>query len=168
MVARETRVDYYKAWLTVQNSARTVVKLSERNIAKVGISLGEFHVLRTLVESGACPMVDLAKEQFISPPALTSIVDNLEKQGLVERERSEDDRRIINIKITNKGEKLFARAHPLYKQFFEEVMGVLTKQEISILLTMFDKLSKSAQMYPTEDNNIAVARRRNVRTLSLK
>ena len=148
MVVRETRIDYFKAWLTVQNSARIVVKISERTIAKVGISIGEFHVLRTLDASGSCPMVDLAKEQFISPPALTSIVDSLEKQGLVERVRSKEDRRIINIKITSKGEKLFAQAQPLYKQFFEKVMHALTKQEVTSLLAAFDKLSKSAQMYP--------------------
>lgn len=162
MVVQETRVDYYKAWLSVQNSARIVVKVSERTMANVGISIGEFLVLRTLAASGPCPMVDLAKEQFISPPALTSIVDNLEKQGLVERERSKEDRRIINIRITNKGEKLFARAELLYKKFFEKVMRSLTKQEIGIVLTVFDKLSKSAQMYPMENNNIPVARRRNI------
>ena len=164
MVVREARVDYYKAWLIVQNAARIVVKASERTFAKTGISTGEFHVLRTLVVSGPCPMVDLAKEQFISPPALTSIVDNLERQGLVERVRSEEDRRIINIKLTGKGEKVFAQAHPLYKRFFEKVMRSLTKQEISVVLTAFDKLSKSAQMYPVE-NNIAVARGRNIRKL---
>jgi len=165
MVVRETRVDYYKAWLTVLNSARTVVKVSERTIAKVGISLGEFHVLRTLAASGPCPMIDLAKEQFISPPALTSIVDSLEKQGLVERARSKKDRRIINIKITSKGEKLFTQAQPLYKQFFEKVMSALTKQQIVILLTAFDKLSKSAQMYPIENNSLARAHWRNIRKL---
>ncbi|MFQ5970178.1 MAG: MarR family winged helix-turn-helix transcriptional regulator [Nitrososphaerales archaeon] len=162
MVLQETRVDYYKAWLTVQNSARTVVKVSERTIAKVGISIGEFHVLRTLAASGPCPMVDLAKEQFISPPALTSIVDSLEKQGLVERLRSKKDRRIINIKITNKGKKLFAQAQPLYKRFFEKVMRSLTKQEISVLLTAFEQLSKSAQMYPIEHNSLTRAYGRSI------
>lgn len=163
MVVRVARVDYYKAWLIVQNAARIVVKASERTFAKTGISLGEFHVLRTLTASGPCPMVDLAKEQFISPPALTSIVDSLEKQGLVERVRSKKDRRIINIKITSKGEKLFTQAQPLYKQFFEKVMSALTKQEISILLTAFDKLSKSAQMYPIENSSLARAHERNIR-----
>jgi DNA-binding MarR family transcriptional regulator len=165
MIARETRIDYYEAWLAVQNSARTVVKLSERHLAKVRISIGEFLVLRTLAISGPCPMVDLAKEQFISPPALTSIVDNLERQGLVERARSKEDRRVINIKITSRGERLFAQAQVLYKQFFEKVMSALTRQEINVLLTAFDKLSKSAQMYPIESNNIAKIRGRNIRKL---
>ena len=165
MVGRETRVDYYKAWLTVQNSARTVVKISERNLARVGISVGEFLALRTLAASGPCPMVELAKEQFISPPALTSIVDSLETQGLVERVRSEEDRRVINIKITSKGEKVFARAHVLYRQFFENVMHALTRQEINIVLAAFDKLSESAQAYPVENINVARARGRNIRKL---
>lgn len=165
MVLRETRADYYEAWLAVQNSARTVVKVSERNLAKVGISVGEFLALRTLATSGPCPMVELAKEQFISPPALTSIIDNLEKQGLVERVRSEEDRRVINIKITGRGEKLFARAQVLYKQFFENVMHALTKQEINVLLTAFDKLSKNAQMYPVENINLARTRGKNIRKL---
>ena len=165
MIAGVSRIGYYEAWLAVQNSAKTVVKVSERNLAKVGISVGEFLALRTLATSGPCPMVDLAKEQFISPPALTSIVDSLEKQGLVERVRSKEDRRVINIKITSRGEKLFARAQVLYRQFFEKVMSALTKQEISVLLTAFDELSKSAQMYPVENSNIARARGRNIRKL---
>ncbi len=165
MVGRENRVDYYSAWLTVQNSARTVVKTSERYLAKVGISVGEFLALRTLATSGPCPMVELAKEQFISPPALTSIVDSLETQGLVERARSEEDRRVINIKITSKGEKVFARAHVLYKQFFENVMHALSRQEINVVLAAFEKLSESAQAYPVEDVSVARARGRNGRKL---
>jgi MarR family 2-MHQ and catechol resistance regulon transcriptional repressor len=165
MVGRENRVDYYSAWLTVQNSARTVVKTSERYLARVGISVGEFLALRTLATSGPCSMVELAKEQFMSPPALTSIVDGLEKQGLVERVRSEEDRRVITIKITGKGEKTFTRAHVLYKQFFENVMHALTRQEINVVLAAFEKLSESAQVYPIEDVSLARARGRNIRKL---
>lgn len=163
MVLRQTRVDYYESWLTLLTSARTVTKVSERNLVRYGISIGEFMVLRTLVESGPCPMVDLAKEQFISPPALTSIVDNLQEHELVERIRDKDDRRIINIEITNKGEKLFAEAEAVYKKFFEDVMNALTKQEINIILTGFGKLSKRAQMYKAEKNDTGSAHKKNIR-----
>lgn len=163
MVLQQIREDYYEAWLTLLTSARTVTKVSERNLVKFGISIGEFMVLRTLAESGPCPMVDLAKEQFISQPALTSIVDNLQEHELVERIRDKDDRRVINIEITNKGEKLFAQAEAVYKQFFEDIMSTLTRQEISIILSGFDKLSKSAQMYKMEKSDSNKTPKKNIR-----
>jgi DNA-binding MarR family transcriptional regulator len=54
-------------------------------------------------------LAELAAEEGISPPAMSGHVDRLERAGLLERERSSDDRRRVGLRLTDEGERLMRR-----------------------------------------------------------
>ena len=62
-----------------------------------GITEGQWRVLRALWETDNMTLSELAPVTLTDSPALVGIVDRLERQGLVRRERSTDDRRLVHV-----------------------------------------------------------------------
>ncbi|BCJ39977.1 hypothetical protein GCM10010168_28350 [Actinoplanes ianthinogenes] len=84
-----------------------------------GLSCHEFEVLDQLAEcaEGAKPRVqDIADVVSITQSALSRLIGRLERQGLIERRLCEDDRRGINVFLTEAGRARHAEAHPTYRE----------------------------------------------------
>jgi len=135
----------YEFGHALSDKIRRLFRLTEKCISPIGLTLGEFRVLKVLSESGPSPMVDLATDQTITPAAMTSIVDHLGELGLVERARSEYDRRVVKVSITRKGEEEVKMGIRLYKKFIEKATAGLTSNETRSLLTTLDHMLDAAQ-----------------------
>ncbi len=72
------------------------------------VSLVHLHVLMLLVDDGRLPMWALAEALGVSRASATGIVDRMEQRGLVERQRDADDRRVVNVALTDAGRQLIA------------------------------------------------------------
>jgi len=119
--------------------------LSEKCTTPLGLTLGEFRVLRVLSESGPSPMIDLAKEQLITGAGMTSIVDHLGELGLVERAKNESDRRVVKVAISRKGEAVVKQGFELYRRLIEKATRHITEQEKRNLLATFDSMIGSVE-----------------------
>jgi MarR family multiple antibiotic resistance transcriptional regulator len=120
-------------------------QLSEKCTRPLGLTLAEFRVLRVLSESGPSPMIDLAKEQMITGAAMTSIVDHLEQLSLIERVRSDSDRRVVSVAISRKGQDTVKQGLALYRKLIEKATHHVTEQERRNLLATLDKMIASVQ-----------------------
>ena len=120
-------------------------QLSEKCTTPLGLTLGEFRVLRVLSDSGPSPMIDLAKEQLITGAGMTSIVDHLGELGLVEREKNESDRRVVKVAISRKGEAVVKQGLELYRRLIEKATRHITEQEKRNLLATFDSMIGSVE-----------------------
>ncbi|MCX6351237.1 MAG: MarR family transcriptional regulator [Bacteroidetes bacterium] len=69
------------------------------------LSKTHFPLLHILQRHGSLPMSDIGKRLHTSKPHITMLSDKLIKEGLAEREASAEDRRVINLKLTEKGKK---------------------------------------------------------------
>ncbi len=80
----------------------------ERACAGFGITPGQYNVLRILrgVHPSGHPRCEIAARLIEKAPDVTRLVNRLEAQGLVERDRSEEDRRLSLTRITKKGLRL--------------------------------------------------------------
>jgi DNA-binding MarR family transcriptional regulator len=76
---------------------------------QVGITARQATLLWLIKRSPGLSLAELAAEEDISPPALSGHVDRLETAGLVERIRSEKDRRRVGLRLTESGEQLLRR-----------------------------------------------------------
>ena len=63
-------------------------------------------VLRSLNARGPISSAELSRELCVTPSNITGIIDRLEKKGLVQRNRKEDDRRVALIHLTDSGKTL--------------------------------------------------------------
>jgi len=69
----------------------------------LSLTTSQLVTLLTIYEKGGSKGSDLSKELRVSAPTITGIIDRLTRNGYLKRIPDKDDRRIINIQLTNKG-----------------------------------------------------------------
>jgi len=106
------------------------------------ISIPQFHILSYLLEKKATIMVELAKYLEVSASAITGLVDNLVRMGLVKRKFSPSDRRVIIASLTDKGKKVVTRIKDQFRNFLEEILKKFSPEERKKLLELSDKMEK--------------------------
>jgi MarR family 2-MHQ and catechol resistance regulon transcriptional repressor len=88
---------------------------------------------------------DLTKKHLVSGGNMTVVVDNLEKDGLVERSVNNDDHRAFYVKLTPKGKRLFEKIFSKHAQFIVKLASVLSESEQAELGLLLKKLGTSLQ-----------------------
>jgi len=79
-------------------------------LTEENLTFPQYYALSLLSKNGFWKMSDLKEKLFITGAGATGIADYLVKKGLAQRQRSNDDRRAVNIRITDKGAKIIERA----------------------------------------------------------
>ena len=120
-------LDSYIKLLRAADSVNSRVNL---NLTKNGLTQSPFNVLDALFHLGPLSQSDLAKKIFKSGGNITMVIDNLEKQELVERERKKSDRRFFTIYITKKGRILFEKIFPQQLEAIVKEFSVLSEKEM--------------------------------------
>lgn len=102
----------------------------------------DLRVVEHLGEAGAQMMRSLAEHLGVADNSMTKLVDNLEQKGLAYRMRSEIDRRVIHVELTDEGKKAYAAASYAKFLFHRALLSVLTQDEQEIMLVLFRKIAR--------------------------
>lgn len=78
--------------------------------SKFGITGPQLWVLKTIFQNGSLSLGELSKKMYLHPSTISGVVDRLEKKGYVLRDRDQEDRRVVKVQLTLKGERLVKRA----------------------------------------------------------
>jgi DNA-binding MarR family transcriptional regulator len=89
-------------------------------------------------------MNELSRLLMVTGGNITAIVDQLEKEGLVERLDDSADRRAFRIRLTRAGEKSFTEMARAHEQWVVELLAGLTRKEHDELLKLLAKLKQHA------------------------
>lgn len=100
-----------------------------RHLSNYGISSSQFAVLEILRHLGPQCQRDLGSKMLKTGGNVVMIIDNLEKRGLVNRDREGKDRRYVNVQLTKKGEKLIGEIFPRHVHGIVKEMNILNKEE---------------------------------------
>lgn len=128
---------------TITRIARTVIRLTEEQAAKLGISQTKLTVLMYLngePELCASPS-SLAKHCGVSRAAMTGLLDGLEQEGYVERDTHPSDRRALMIKLTDKGQQFLDCIPPQDQDQLSELVNTLSAIERKKLNELTIKLT---------------------------
>ena len=85
---------------------------------------------------------ELAAEERISAPALSGHVDRLEKAGLIDRVRDEDDRRRVGLTLTEEGERLMKRVRARRTTWLAERLKGLEDDELAAIEAAIEPLGR--------------------------
>lgn len=127
-------------WVKLARASATFGKLTVENIKSFGLTQPQFGVLETLGHIGPLTLSELSRKQLVSGGNMTCVVDNLEKEGLVERLHSKEDRRAIKVQLTSKGQTLFDDIFVKHAQYVAEISSVLPEKEQRQLGSLLKKL----------------------------
>jgi DNA-binding MarR family transcriptional regulator len=124
-------------WLTTET--RRVTKELARRANLTGPQLT---ILKVLEQVGDMSLSEVSDRIRAQNSTVTGIIDRMEREGLAERVRSKEDRRVVRIHLTDKGLKI-AREIPLEPVvILRKALGGLTSTESKELLRIFTKVSR--------------------------
>lgn len=104
-----------------------------------------FAALYIIKAKGPLSSRQLGEVLYITPGAVTQLVDYLVKEGLVERQPSQEDRRVTNLSVTADGEAKIEKIHQERRSILAEIYGVLSDEELATLVTAQQKMTTQLQ-----------------------
>ena len=128
--------------LNISVAAHFLQSRTEKLCSKFGITGGQYNVLRILkgVYPEGHPRCEIITRMIESSPDITRLIDRLEKQGLVERIRSKEDRRLSLTRITSKGLKVLEKMKPQIDKIQRLFTSNLTDEECMKLSNLTEKI----------------------------
>ena len=127
-------------WVKLARASATFSRLTGKDIDRYGLTQPQFSVLETLGHLGPMTLGEVSKKVLVTGGCMTVIADNLERDGLVERARSTKDRRVITVRLTSKGKKLFKEVFAQHARLVARLASVLSADEQIQLSQLLKKL----------------------------
>jgi DNA-binding MarR family transcriptional regulator len=123
------------------------------------ISSTQLHVLYMLgTTTGAMPMSRLADQLGVSLPNATGLIERMFERGYVERVRPEDDRRVVEVRITSAGRELLDEIDNIKHNEMAKMIGCLTPEQQEHALRTFTELRRAAEALHAEEMTRSTAR----------
>jgi MarR family 2-MHQ and catechol resistance regulon transcriptional repressor len=132
-------------WVKLTRAHDTFSHLTAANIRSFGLTPAQFGVIECLGHLGTMLIGDLTKKHLVSGGNMTVVVDNLEKDGLVERLVNDQDHRAFYVKLTPKGKRLFEKIFSKHAQYVVKLASVLSEAEQAELGLLLKKLGMNLQ-----------------------
>lgn len=105
------------------------------------LTVSELHVIDAIGMEDVSPMTALATKLNITVGTLTISINNLVKKGYVERVRSEEDRRVVLISLTDLGRKAFVHHEKFHDEMISSAMSELEPEETIALIKALSKVT---------------------------
>jgi MarR family transcriptional regulator, 2-MHQ and catechol-resistance regulon repressor len=127
-------------YLKLTRASETLWNRLAPGLQRQDLTPSQFGVLEALYHLGSMHQCDLGERILKSSGNMTLVIDNLEKRGLVRRERSSEDRRFIQVHLTDPGERLIRRVFPGHAAAITRELAALTQEEQRALGNLCRKL----------------------------
>lgn len=130
--------EHVKALINIKYTANWLDNIGNDMLKSFKISVQQYNVLRILRGAGEAIKVHTVKDRMIQKsPNSTRLMDKLCDKKLIARARCENDRRVVYVKITDKGLQLLAK---IKMDEFENHLNSITEEEAKTLNKLLDKI----------------------------
>jgi DNA-binding MarR family transcriptional regulator len=154
-----------EAFLHLLRTGDEAFLYAEQNLTEHGISHGRFGVLMLLwgdcknAEANTLGMTpaELADQSNVTRATMTGLIDTLVRDGFVKRSADTDDRRMMRVALTRKGENFLERLLPGHFQRMAALMDPLSQTERKTLVKLLNKVLQNASTLNAEPSVPAAA-----------
>jgi DNA-binding MarR family transcriptional regulator len=130
--------------LSILMSFEVLARYLEIELKRNEASLIRFNVMSTLFKNGGEMMPsEIAENVFREKNSITAVINTLEREGVVRREPSTDDRRSVKVVITEKGWKEANRLNPVAQELSRQALDCLDRQRVEELVETMRTLRES-------------------------
>ena len=140
----------------VLTSLRRIIRATDihsRRLGKqTGLTTPQLVVMRAIASKGSATVTGISREVSLSQATVTNILNRLEANGLVRKERGTRDKRQVNVSLTEKGSNLEAHAPEPIQEEFVARFGELEAWEQHLIVS---SLARVASMMDAEDLDAA-------------
>lgn len=139
------RLDHYTSTresvgFVVREVWRLFARCLQPRIAREGVSIGMWFVLRMLWDEDGMTQRELGERVGINGPTMVMALNSMERAGLVKRVHNQADRRKINVFLTERGRKLKSKLWPMAAEVLARGLSGLTRGQIQSLNKMLAQI----------------------------
>lgn len=147
---RELTVEDYTTFVcyTLKATMKKVEKFIGTELDRFGLNLAQSFVLFTLMENDGSTLSEIGNRAQIENSSLTTMVDKLEREKLVERRLCSQDRRVIRLFLTDKGRDLAQKVYQhgeSFNNFLRKELGVSQDSFLDGLVTVASSIDRLSQ-----------------------
>jgi DNA-binding MarR family transcriptional regulator len=138
---KETFMLTQSVGFTLAKARNMLMAEMDAALKDLDISSQQMGILHSLANGLAATPFELSKLLAIDTGLMTRMLDKLETKGLLKRSRSVDDRRVVNLTLTEKGEAVAARIPEIAPQVLNARLKKFTKAEFEELRRLLRKFN---------------------------
>ncbi len=130
--------------LSVLMSFEVLARYLELELRRYDATLIRFNIMSTLFKNGGeMTPSEIAESVFREKNSITAAINTMERQGVVRREPSPNDRRSVKVVITDKGWKEANRLNPVAQELSREVLSCIEKEQVEALVGIMRTIRES-------------------------
>lgn len=133
-----------KLFVTLSKAYKTTMDKAVKDMKRHGVSPSEFMILEVLYHKGPIPLQQIGDKLLVTSGSVTYNIDKLEARGLLTRNPSVDDRRIIFATLTEQGRELFDHIFPKHAAVIHDLTSHLELEEKERMIELLKKLGKGS------------------------
>ncbi|QPF73914.1 MarR family transcriptional regulator [Roseateles sp. DAIF2] len=139
-------------WL-VKRVQQSIVHQADKRLGEHGLTHAQWGPLIRLFFLGACPAAQLAADLGLDAGALTRLLDRLEAKGLVQRDRSSSDRRVVLITLTDAGRGLTDILPAVLSDIFNAHLAGFSREEWQTLMSLLRRMLANGEALRAAENS---------------
>lgn len=112
-----------------------------RELERIGMRYSYRNILKPLMENESLTQLELVNITELKAPTISITLRNMERDGLVRREKNDSDRRETHVYITDKGKKMYAKVLAALEKAEKTMLNGLSEKELKALRTTLEKMS---------------------------
>jgi len=129
--------------LTLVKRIMSVVKQNfESDFKKMGVTQSQILVMRVLNLRGDMKVSDISKELDLSNSTVSGIIDRLVEKKIVQRKRSDEDRRIVMISLADEYRQPVKKGLNAFAQKMRKALSTMTEEDVESIIRGLEKLEK--------------------------
>src|SRR5580698_4700082 len=140
---RETFLSQESIGLSLNKARNVLLMKMDAALKEEGVTSQQMGIVLTMSRGAASTPFELAKLLGIDTGLMTRMLDKLEKQGLLARVRSVEDRRVVNLHLTETGAALGTRIPDIAITVLNGLFRNFTGQEFEELHRLLNKMLES-------------------------
>ena len=117
-----------------------------------GITMSQCSTLLAIGKKGAMTMHALSEWMSLATSTMTRIVDNLVRDGYIERTQDPQDRRVVRVSLTEEGEKLFQIILQVYHGYHQKIVENIPAEELHQVVESLTMLIEAIKKTPLLEN----------------
>ena len=130
---------------TLRDAHRAVTRALAGEIAARSVSIGHWYFLLALWQEEGLTQRDLSNRVGMMEPTTVTALSGMEKQGLVRRVRNRNDRRKVNVYLTDRGRELRAELLPAAHDVERAALAGFSSEEARTLRSMLRRVANNLQ-----------------------
>lgn len=112
-----------------------------QELERIGMRYSYRHIMKPLMDNDSLTQLELVKITNLKAPTISITLRNMERDGIVRREKNDSDRRETHVFITDKGKKMYAKVLTALDKAEKTMLKGISEKELTAMRATLEKMS---------------------------